>query len=292
MEGTRANDQWDRVRRLFGEIAFRYLSEKSVGVVGLGSGGSVVTQYLAMVGVRRFLLVDPDVLDEHNIVRHALDLRYVGKPKVLGMQDLILHRNPQAEVSVFQNEAEAVLTELADVDLILVCVDAEPARHFICMKAREMGIVTITAGAYEKAAGGDVVINYPDQGPCYSCAASELAVSESEPRTPVLDYGQVRADGTLQGEPGLGLHIARIALAQADFALRNLLSGTDSPLDSLPGNVYIMANNRQVIGTNKEGRDVILNPGEARWITLKSKPGCRICQISNQPTEVSVDDIL
>lgn len=283
-------DRWDRVRRLFGEIAFEHLAQKQVAVIGVGSGGSIATLYLSMVGVRRFILVDPDILEEHNVVRHALDLRYVGRPKVEGMKDLILQRNPTAEVSAHQSKVAEVLDSLSGADLVLVCVDSEPVRHFACMEAREMGIATVTAGAYEKAVAGDVVINYPDQGACYSCVASYLALPDDQLRAPVPDYGQVREDGTLQGEPGLGLHIAKIAAAQADLALRCLLGRTDSPLDPMPGNVYIMANNKYVLG-QEGGKDVVLQPGEARWITLEPVDGCLVCTVSNKPTEKSVDDV-
>ena len=42
-----------------------------------------------------------------------------------------------------------------------------------------------------------------------------------------LDYGMIGADGTLEAEPGLWLHVVRVASVQADMALNELLNGTE-----------------------------------------------------------------
>ena len=69
-----------------------------VGIVGLGSLGSKVAMSLARSGVRDFVLIDSDVLLPGNLVRHALDWRYVGADKVKGMAAAILEVQPGAEI--------------------------------------------------------------------------------------------------------------------------------------------------------------------------------------------------
>ena len=64
------------------------LGKKRVGLVGLGSLGSKVAISLARVGVRRFELVDGDILHAGNLERHDGDWRDVGRHKV----DLVAHR--------------------------------------------------------------------------------------------------------------------------------------------------------------------------------------------------------
>ncbi|HLU11353.1 MAG TPA: ThiF family adenylyltransferase, partial [Oceanobacillus sp.] len=72
---------WDRVERLLGSRNLELLAQKRVGVVGLGSGGGFVALSLAMSGVGNFVLIDNDLLDASNVVRHVADNRYVGQPK-------------------------------------------------------------------------------------------------------------------------------------------------------------------------------------------------------------------
>ena len=65
-----------------------------------------------------------------------------------------------------------------------------------------------------------------------------------------LDYGMIGAEGTLEAEPGLWLHVVRIASVQADMALNELLSGTEI-YRSMPGNTVILANTRA--GNHRRG---------------------------------------
>jgi ThiF family len=58
------------------------LATVSVGIVGLGSLGSKIAVSLARAGVRRFLLVDDDVLGPHNLVRNEFNWLDVGYSKV------------------------------------------------------------------------------------------------------------------------------------------------------------------------------------------------------------------
>ena len=42
---------WDRIERLLGENVLAFLRTQTVGIIGLGSGGSFVAVSLAMSGV-------------------------------------------------------------------------------------------------------------------------------------------------------------------------------------------------------------------------------------------------
>jgi molybdopterin/thiamine biosynthesis adenylyltransferase len=286
-------DQWERVKQLHGNDVFDKLQQASVAVVGLGSGGGTVAQYLAMSGIGKFVLIDPGNIKLQNISRHVLDSRHVGRPKVYGMEELILYRNPQAQIIIEHDDAMNVLDVLKDVDIVLVCVDSEPARHAINMAVRDLGKIAVTAGVYAKGIGGDVFITYPDHGACYSCIASKL-VNTSPPPAKVVDYGQMRNDGTLEAEPGLGMDVAMVALRQTKIAMHLLLSQLGVPKAQLPGNVYIMANEEKVISRDAQGQPlVVLQAGEAKWYTLPRLEGCRMCDMPQQPkTSVSVQQLL
>lgn len=239
------------------------------------------------------MLVDPEKLSIENVPRHVLGRRYVSRYKVNGVKQEILDRNPHARVVTIRKKAQQAEEKLADVDLFIICVDSEPARHSINMLARRLGKPAVTAGVYERATAGDIFITQPSSGACYSCIASELVAEEAQEAAPAekLDYGAVRPDGTLQGQPGLGLHVAHIALLQADIALRQLLAGTDNPMSPLPGNVLFVAN-EPIVGQDEQGGELKLEIGGTRWTTVYRKPTCRVCGISQQTIAQTVDDLL
>src|SRR5688572_32842036 len=89
-------DRWDRIK---GVVDVEDLRAKHALVVGLGSGGSTVALELAKAGVGRLTLVDRDMLEEANAIRHECDARYVGWSKADAVADLIRHRNPDAQVA-------------------------------------------------------------------------------------------------------------------------------------------------------------------------------------------------
>ncbi|MEO0562922.1 MAG: hypothetical protein AAF125_12500, partial [Chloroflexota bacterium] len=77
--------------------------------------------------------------------------------------------------------------------------------------------------------------------------------------------------GTLDAEPGLWLHVVRVASAQADIAVNHLLAGS-SAHEEMPGNTVIMANRHLEI---MEG--VISRPYTAVWTSIPRDPGCLVC---------------
>lgn len=286
------NVDWDRVRRRFGEVAFTHLREKRVAIIGCGSGGSWVALMLAMSGVGNFLLIDPETLSPANVVRHAAGARFIGRPKVEVVRDLILDRNDLAETRTIAGDVrEEQNLKLLDgsVDLVVTAVDSEPTKQELNQYLLKMGTPAIYAGLYEKGTGGDACIARPGEA-CYACISHYLresklgAVDEKQN----LDYGQIARDGTLRGEPGLGVHVASLASLQADWALRELLRGTGSSLEPYQGNAVIVANEPLVIGRNRDGSEIKLGPREVFWLEVLRSQRCLIC---NPPQETSVTSL-
>lgn len=263
---------WDRVERLIGSRNLHTLAGKRVGIVGLGSGGGFVAQALAMSGVGKFVLIDDDTLEAVNVVRHVADLRDVGRPKAEALADLIRQRSPEAEISVRIGRIEDNLDALDGLDLLVVGVDGENAKYTINQACLDRRLTAVYAGVYERGEGGDVVIIHPYNGPCYACWAAELRddLAKAED-TAELDYGMIGESGTLEAEPGLWLHVVRIASAQADMALNELLSGTEI-YRSLPGNTVIMANTALEIVAGQ-----MTDPYSAVWATVERDPHCLVC---------------
>lgn len=64
-----ADATYDRQTRVFGDRGQEILAGSKVAVVGLGGAGSLISEYLARVGVGQLLLIDPDRLDPTNLPR-------------------------------------------------------------------------------------------------------------------------------------------------------------------------------------------------------------------------------
>lgn len=105
-------------------------AESRVGLVGLGSVGSKVAVSLARSGVRKFLLVDDDVLLPKNIERHELDWASVGVNKVDAVREALSLIAPGIDVQVRrlriagQESAESMSTGLDGLATCDVIVDA------------------------------------------------------------------------------------------------------------------------------------------------------------------------
>jgi molybdopterin/thiamine biosynthesis adenylyltransferase len=265
---------FNRVEKLYGKDNLQRLHEAHVGVIGLGSGGGFVALSLAMSGVGKFTLIDDDVIEENNIARHVADRRYIGQNKAVAVADLIHNRFPAAEVTVIQGRAEKHLEALDPLDILVVGVDGENAKYIIneaCLKRR---LTAVYAGVYERGEGGDVVIIRPYDGPCYACWSEEVrggaAITLNE-ATQQLDYGMIGAEGTLEAEPGLWIHVTKVASVQTDIILNELLRG--SPVsETMPGNTVLLANSYLEIvdGATNE-------PHTGIWVDVARDPGCLVC---------------
>ncbi len=281
---------WDRVERLIGSDNLGRLRQKKVGIVGLGSGGGFVALSLAMSGVGKFVLVDDDLLEANNIVRHVADSRYIGRPKAESVAELIKGRNPDAEIDVRHGRIEQHLDVLDGLDILISGVDGEGPKYVLNEASLKRNLKAIYAGVYERGEGGDVVIIRPYDGPCYACWAAELreglALSNMD-SAEELDYGMIGPEGTLEAEPGLWLHVTRVAGAQADLALNELLIGTDV-YKAMPANTVIMANTALEI---LDGQ--ISEPYTAVWVNIERNPNCLVCgdQLRNQLAAEAAGDV-
>jgi len=104
------------------------LTSKKVGIVGLGSVGSKVAASLARSGVRRFLLIDGDLLLPENLVRHELSWASVGMHKASALSQELALLAPEVEVVQHLHDvggqesparANQVFKQLGDCDLII-----------------------------------------------------------------------------------------------------------------------------------------------------------------------------
>lgn len=264
---------WERVERLIGSDNLDQLAQKRVCVVGLGSGGGFVALSLAMSGVSHFSLVDNDLLERGNVSRHVADLRYIGVNKAAAVADLIRQRNPDAQIVVREGPIEDHWDCLDNIDLLVAAVDNEQVKYAINERCLKRRLRASYAGVYERGEGGDHIIITPFDGPCYACwsEATREGVKISVDPVGDLDYGMIGEMGTLDAEPGLWVHVTKVAGIQTDLIINELLRGT-SAHEEMPGNTLMVANSYMDI---IEGQ--MNEPHTGLWIEIARDPDCLVC---------------
>lgn len=143
-----SSKKWDRNVRALGEHGQEILSTIRAGIVGLGGTGSLVAEQLAYLGIRSFVLLDPDDVDESNTNRVIGSVGNVGVAKVESARRLLTQITPDAEVQairgVVHRKADAL--PLLDADLIFCCTDSHGSRAVVNQLAYQYVIPTIDLG--------------------------------------------------------------------------------------------------------------------------------------------------
>lgn len=168
---------WLDRQSFLGADSEQRLAELTVGIVGLGGGGSHVAQQLAHVGVGGFVLVDDDRIDDTNLNRLVgatlLDVRR-RTPKVDIAARVIRAVNPKARIERHPHLWQEVMGALQACDVIFGNIDnvrgkdeLEAFSRCLLMPYIDQGMdVHSLNGRYLVA--GQVVLSLPG-APCLRC---------------------------------------------------------------------------------------------------------------------------
>ena len=145
-------------------------------IVGAGGLGSPVALYLGSAGVGHITVVDHDTVDATNLQRQiAHTLADVGRPKSRSVQQSIAAINPDVQVTVISQRADAALLNdlVKNADVVLDCTDNFTTRHAInraCVQHRK----PLVSGAAIRFDGQVTVYDPRDEAsPCYACVFPE-----------------------------------------------------------------------------------------------------------------------
>ena len=137
----------------WGEARQSDLARLRVGVVGLGSVGCMVAEALARVGVQRLVLIDPDVVETHNLDR----LLYAGR-KDVGRHKVELaarHLRTSATAAGFEVQAygapieqERTFLAALDCDVLMSAVDRPLPKDLLNRIAYAHCIPVISGGVF------------------------------------------------------------------------------------------------------------------------------------------------
>lgn len=173
------------------------LNRSQVAVIGVGGTGSWIAQTLAMVGVRRLVLMDADHVEPGNLSRQALfATQDAGRLKIDAAADrLRAIAGPGLKVRTIDAHLleDTDLRQLvAGCDLVVDCADEPDINATAAWVARAcmpLGIPHIVGGGYSGHVGliGPTVI--PFDSACWTCFAREAEERNRADRiVPVLRH--------------------------------------------------------------------------------------------------------
>lgn len=175
-----SNPRFSRQVLMFGEEGQRRIEAQHVAIVGLGGLGSQVAQALAYLGVRRFLLVDDDRIEDTNLNRVAGAYpQDIERLKVDVARELILTINEKTDVvaSPTNLRTRRALEQLVACPMIFGCVDHDGPRLVLTdlAAAYEITLIDLATEIFPETKdrpydfGGRVVVARPGDY-CLFCA--------------------------------------------------------------------------------------------------------------------------
>jgi ThiF family protein len=154
------------------------IGQTSVGVIGLGGGGSHIVQQLAHLGFKNYVLCDHDRISESNLNRLVGGTRsdvQAKRLKTLIAERTIKKLHKDANIFSYACKWEEARESLIGCDLIIGCVDSFCARRDLEAFCRRHLIPYLDVGmdVHELASGrfeiyGQIILSMPSK-PCMHC---------------------------------------------------------------------------------------------------------------------------
>ena len=167
--------RYDR-QSFLGADAEERIAECTVGIVGLGGGGSHLVQQLAHIGFQRYVIYDDDVVEESNLNRlvgaRTIDVP-ATTPKLHIARMMILGLQPNALISGFACKWEQQPEPLRDCQIVFGGVDTYRGRRELEVTCRRylMHYIDIgmdVHGTDHRFIGGQVILSSPGHL-CMTC---------------------------------------------------------------------------------------------------------------------------
>ena len=142
----------DRQVRMFGAAGQHILRASKVAVIGLGGVGSLVTEYLARLGVGNLVLIDPDEIEISNLSRVVGATGIDVEAGQLKTQIAVRHVREMAVDTILEPIAgdvarDSVAQALRDCDFIFLAADSMRARLVVNALVHQYLIPAVQMGA-------------------------------------------------------------------------------------------------------------------------------------------------
>lgn len=190
------------------------LHNKCAFILGCGSVGSLVALELARTGIGKFVLVDNDILEYHNLCRHQCSISEVGEYKVDALKRRILEINPSAEVEPIVSTVEMLDRPVFDTfclkeqTVLIGCADNRSADVYANSISVMYGIPFLSIGFWERAFAGEIFYYLPRKNmPCYKCALGDGNLMSQRTSTNRRLYTNEEDLSKVNFEPGISVDI-------------------------------------------------------------------------------------
>ena len=172
----------------------RDLADAHVAVVGTGSIGSAAARELAQYGVGTLSLVDPDRLVSHNLVRHTLEPRDVGRHKVDALAEQLTSRRPLLHVNNYVldivTDTQLFRPLVEDADLVLCAADGVAPRRVVSHETHRAHTDAVLACVLMDGELGEVLrLRARDDEGCLLCRRAAQVSSGAVAAEAGIDLG-------------------------------------------------------------------------------------------------------
>lgn len=251
------------------------MHDKHVAVIGCGALGSPAVSLLARSGIGHFTLIDGDTLMHWNLMRHELNLSWVGKAKTEGLEHMVCLINPYATVRRigYLQSSKQIADAIKDANIVLVAVADDALEENINEVALSLAKPTIYARGLAQMEVGRVHRVLPGQDACFVCLHAHASgygsldsdawvMVDSASQNVVYDEGCGTA-----AVPGTGVDAIAIGNLLARRALDILLGGVSED------NHWIIVNRGQTRSNDAR----LLQEGRIQPLYLEPVDGCPSC---------------
>lgn len=204
------------------------MSDLAVCIVGCGSVGSYIAVALARTGIRRFVLVDPDVVEAPNLTRTVYGHADLGKPKVEALRERLSDVFPDVEVNALNEKLTSDPAKakalLGDAHLVVGAIDDPAATATLDRFCYALGTPLLQVALWAGARGGEFIVVWPEKTACTLCSTGRRRGEFNVDARRSSDYGS----GRLVAEVALGTDIHFVCAAAVKAALSMLSLGKDA----------------------------------------------------------------
>jgi molybdopterin-synthase adenylyltransferase len=129
-------EQFKRTRTVYGDDSHKRVTRLRIGIVGLGSVGSILAEMLARMGFQRFTLIDFDVIKAHNLDRQLGSTEDdIGKDKVV-VAERVIRKSATSKNLEIKSVIDSIAYKSAyktalDCDVLFSCVDRPLPRYIL-----------------------------------------------------------------------------------------------------------------------------------------------------------------
>ena len=183
------------------------LADKTVGIIGVGGLGSNAAMMLLRSGVLRFVLADPDRVEDSNLNRQLFFPDQLGRPKTEALAETLRRIDPRVNLTLAQERVvrDNMARLFSEVDVLIEAVDTAEDKAAIVEAASE--VLPNTPLVWAMGLAGYESANCIDT----------VAVGENS-----WLVGDLEAD-VRDGLPLLGTRVMVAAAHEAHMALRIML---------------------------------------------------------------------